>query len=89
MQGRGRGKPLPRGISGKEGLIGRWAALNHRSPEGWWDFIADPHSLTQPSMFFLFLLMFPPLFSCLLFLSLLLLGCFLEADSYYTTIFYH
>ena len=30
--GRGRGKPLPQGILGKEGLEGRWAALNHRSP---------------------------------------------------------
>ena len=22
---------------GKRGLEGRWAALNHRSPKGWWD----------------------------------------------------
>ncbi len=37
MQGRGRGKPLPQGILGKEGLDGRCGALNHRSPKGWWD----------------------------------------------------
>ena len=42
MQGRGRGKPLPRGLKPeglkRRGVENRYTTLNHPSPEGWWDF---------------------------------------------------
>ena len=38
---RGGVNPSPKGSLGREGLIGRWAPPNHRSPKGWWDYVCS------------------------------------------------